>query len=62
MMWVDCIFVICSDYNAVVNLIVCRFVMFREFGFKEDVDVLLEYYSVLFYGVEVFFKGACIVE
>ena len=29
--------------------------MQREFGFKEDGDVLFEYYLIVFYCVEVFF-------
>ena len=62
MVWVDCIFLICSDYDAIVDLIIYGFVMFREFGFEEDVDVLLKYYLIVFYCVEVFFEGACIVE
>ena len=61
-MWVDCIFFICSYYDAIVNLVVYGFVMLREFGFKENIDVLFEYYLVVFYCVEVFFEGACIVE
>ena len=36
--------------------------MFREFGFEEDVYILLKYYLIVFYCVEVFFEGACIVE
>ena len=36
--------------------------MFREFGFEEDVDILLKYYLIVFYCVEVFFEGVCIVE
>ena len=62
MVWVDCIFFICSYYDAIVDLIIYVFVIFREFGFEEDVDVLLKYYLIVFYCVEVFFEGACIVE
>ena len=61
-MWVECIFVICSYYDGVINLVIYGFVVFAEFGFKEDVDVLLKYYLVVFNCVEVFFERACIIK
>ena len=59
-MWVDCIFFICSYYDAIVNLVVYGFVMLREFGFKEDIDVLFQpshgYHSC---GLHVWFPPSC---
>ena len=59
-MWVDYIFFICSYYDAIVNFVVYGFVMLREFGFKEDIDVLFPpshgYYSC---GLHVWFPPSC---
>ena len=61
-MWGDCIFFICSYYDAIVYLVVYGSVMLAEFQFEEVVDVLFEYYLVVFYCVKVFFEGAYMVE
>ena len=42
MVWVDCIIFICSYYDAIVDLIIYGFVMFRELEFEENVDVFVE--------------------
>ena len=62
MVWGDCIFFICSYYDAIVFLVAYEFVMFAEFRFEEVVDVLFEYYLVIFYCVKVFFEGVYMDE